>query len=294
MSAFRGRIAGAGSRDLRGSAVSPSIAHAAIRDWSAIAVGGTSARSEGRSTPEFVGLPTPELGPDERDAYDVLGPVDAAGPTDRQLLAAAGRIRGSTTPHDEEIRHLEEELNALELPEFDTTAKRRAAVAASRDEAKLRERIAALRGRLRTERELGKPTDETSEMLAKAAADLSEASTGRIAAEQALREAERNARTARDARDRRLKLQDRIENRRREAREFLADALASEFDAALDRVDVLLEGPTDAPGRTSAQLAAVAIADLQVPIVIDAGATGIRDAERAGRLIGTSVWLCEP
>ena len=251
-----------------------------------------------------------KLRPATPDAYDVLGPVGRSETTVRRVVAAAARTRGETTPHDDEIRDLESELSSIEVPEPDRglEAAKRNVVEVSTDEAELRERIAALRGRLRTERELGEPTEETVEKLEAAAAELSESSTDRIAAEQALEAAKREARNARSARNRRMKLQDRLGNLRREARAVLANAVSDEFADARKRVGPLgAVDPTagdsvafssgDAGGAksagTHAQLAAVALADLEVPIVIDASETGITDAANAARILGLEVWLCE-
>lgn len=279
--------------DLREVETSPAAVHAAIRDGKAI-----DARVPPRATASgTVGDPgngsTP--GPPRRPAaYDVLGPVGGAGETARRLLAAAARTRGLTTPHDGEIHRLEDRLESLDVPGTDTAAAKRELADASRDEAALRERIAELRGRLRTERELGEPTEETADELAAAAAELSEASTDRIAAEQALESAERQARSVRNARDRRLKLQDRLENRRREARAFLADALAGEYEAAVDRIQPLVGGKATGASDAETGLAAVAVAELEVPVVIDAHRTGIEDAALAAELLDAEVWLCEP
>lgn len=238
--------------------------------------------------------------PGKPEAYDVLGPVGSRNVTRRRLAAAAARTRGLTTPYDAEIRELEQRLTSVEPPEPDTAAAKRRVVEASKNEAELRERIAALRGRLRTERELGESTEETAQELSEAAAKLSEVSTDRIAAEQALESAERDARQARDTRDRRLKLQDRIENRRREARAFLSDALNGAFEEALDRIEALVGGngqPTADPGAAAGagvQLAAVAIADLEAPIVIDARAADVEDPEQVARILEASVWLATP
>ncbi|MEF8779159.1 MAG: hypothetical protein V5A46_00600 [Haloferacaceae archaeon] len=285
MSLRRSENARATGHDLRDVEASPAAAHAAIRDGTDITV---------RVPPRTTGEGSVPVPPDRPAAYDVLGPVGDAGETSRRLLAAAARTRGLTTPHDGEIRRLEERLDSLDVPEADTAAAKRQVADASQDEAALRERIAELRGRLRTERELGKPTGETADELAAAAAKLSEASTDRIAAEQALESAEREARSVRNARNRRLKLQDRLENRRREARAFLADALAGEFEAAVDRVEPL--GGEESSGASDAgtQLAAVAVAELEVPIVVDARRTGIDDAGMAAELLDIDVWLCEP
>ncbi|AUX07682.1 hypothetical protein AArcSl_0024 [Halalkaliarchaeum desulfuricum] len=271
--------------------MSPAAAHAAIRD-------GTG--TEQSVTNHRLGRGVGERRPDEPDAYDVLGPVGNPETTVRRLVAAAARTRGLTTSHDEMIRELESELASIEVPEPETEvdAAKRSVIEASTNETELRERIAALRGRLRTERELGEPTEETVEKLKAAAADLAEASTGRIAAEQALDAARRKARSARSVRDRRMKLQDRLDNRRREARAVLADALSEEFTAVRERVESLVEADSfetvgSKSAGTASQFAAVTLADLGVPIVIDARETGIDDAGRAARLLDVDVWLCE-
>ena len=315
--------------------VSPAAAHAAIRDGIALeevagdlteegvenVVGECVENEVGESVDgNLVPSTVNDQRPEYPDAYDVLGPVGGSETTVRRLVAAAARTRGETTPHDGEIRDLEAELSSIEVPEpeREVDAAKRSVVEASRNETELRERIAALRGQLQTERELGEPTEETIEQLEAAAAELSESATDRIAAEQALEAATREARKARSVRNRRMKLQDRLENRRRQARAHLANALWGEFRRARTRVRPLVEMDTEegssceqcadernsvarssivGTGRSSAgaasQLAAVALADLEVPIVIDASQTGIVDADRASRSLGAAVWLCE-
>ncbi|UWG49357.1 Uncharacterized protein AArcCO_0025 [Halalkaliarchaeum sp. AArc-CO] len=271
--------------------MSPAAAHAAIRDGKRIDELVATARITSEGGKQRPGDP---------EAYDVLGPAGKPETTVRRLVAAAARTRGLTTTHDDVIRDLEAELSSIELPdpERELEAAKRKIVEVSRNEAELRERIAALRGRLRTERELGESTEETTEALEAAVAELSEASTERIAAEQALEAAKRDARKARSVRNRRLKLQDRLENRRREARATLADALSEEFHAARKRAGSLVDGDSNGTigsefGGTASQLAAVALADLEVPIVVDASETAIGDAGRAAHILEVDVWLCE-
>ncbi|MDR5672737.1 hypothetical protein RH858_06185 [Halalkaliarchaeum sp. AArc-GB] len=291
MNRLRECSAGKRGRDLRGFAISPAAAHAAIRDGTRIDEPAAASRPERDAS---------ERRPDEPDAYDVLGPIGKSETTVRRLVAAAARTRGATTSHDDVIRDLEAELASIEVPkpEREIEAAKRKVVDATKNEAELRERIASLRGRLRTERELGEPTEETAEALEAAVAELSEVSTDRIAADQALEAAKRDARNARSVRDRRMKLQDRLENRRREARAALVDALFDEFEAIRERVGSLVDEDSDGAigskfGGTASQLAAVALADLEVPIVVDAHETDIDDAGRVARILEVDVWLCE-
>ncbi|WP_121820206.1 DUF7856 family protein [Halostella salina] len=192
----------------------------------------------------------------------------------RAALAAAARSRGLASPVDDELAEARAELANLNPPSVDCeTARRRVAEAGER-EAALAERVSELRGRveaLETAAAEG-DADAVDDERTAAIRELSEVRTERIAAEQALRSARETARAARDARDRRLRLEDRVANRRRTAREHLAAALASEFADAVDAVPG--EGRvTDPPAGfegdpVTAALAVVRVAAVDAPVVL--------------------------
>lgn len=228
----------------------------------------------------------------------------------RGALAAAARSRGRTAPQRAVLERARERLDELSVPTVDLAAARRAAAEAGEDEARLREEVASLRGRVQTLEE----TDAGSQKLAEArtaltetAAELSAAETERIAAEQRLARAERVARDARDARERRLRLQDRVANLERRAREALAGEMYPRFAQAVRAVpraerdgaepesdDPRSDGGVDPGDRpeeyagdsVAASLAVARIATVKAPIVLTE--RRFPDAETA------SAWLDAP
>ena len=172
--------------------------------------------------------------PEPRPVHERVGYVRPDGGVSiRAALAAAARSRGLTAPQDERIVAVREELSELSVPEASTRAARRAVAERTGDVERLRERVATLRGRVQALREHDGDAEAVAAELSAATRDLSEAETGLIAARERLDAATDAAREVRDARERRLRLRDRLHNRRREARAHLADALADEFRTAV-------------------------------------------------------------
>jgi hypothetical protein len=199
----------------------------------------------------------------------------------RRLLAAVARSRGETAPQDDEIRALRERLDELPNPSVDVAALRERVAAVGDREATLRERAATLRGELSARRETDAPTGDVAAELASVTGDLAAVETERIAAEQALRRGEAAAREARDARERRLRLTDRLANRRRAARRVLAERVADPVEAAATR----LPGPGEGPATT--RLAAVAVGVVEAPVVL--AVERFESALAARRALGAEV-----
>lgn len=222
----------------------------------------------GASTRAFRPAPSPET---------VLGRVPTGTSLHRELAAAA-RSRGRESSVRGECLELREAIEAIEVEPVDLAAARRRVAAASGEEDRLRERVAALRGDVRARRSVEAETSESLADLEAAAAELSTAQTERIAAEQALERARERAAVARDERDRRLELQDRLRNRQREARRELASELYPTFRDALSAVPG--GDPADGGAKPSeydgapiaASLAAVRVADLESAVVLGADA----------------------
>jgi hypothetical protein len=199
----------------------------------------------------------------------------------RRLLALAARSRGATAPQDEAIGDLQERLADCSPATLDLRARRRRVAEVGQRESDLRERIATLRGELSARRELDVDTGTVAAKLADATAELAEVETDRIAAEQALADAERRAREARDARDRRLELADALANRRREARAHLAGRMAE----AVADAEKIVPGPPDDP--TTTRLAVVRVADVAAPVVL--AVERFADADHARRVLDAPV-----
>jgi hypothetical protein len=220
---------------------------------------------------------------------------------DRQAaLAAVGGVRGVETPHDAELSRVKRSLRELSTPTVDDAelraARRRAAEAGSETD-RLRERVATLRGRVAARRGDGNEDGdddalaEAEASLSEATRNLSEASTERVAAKQRLAALEERARQARDAREERLRLEDRAENLRRARRAAWVDAVESDFHDVRGRIGSTLDGRTgpleDGGGAAEGlrdALAIAAIAPLRAPVVVDsavAAAVGGPDATAA-------------
>jgi hypothetical protein len=211
--------------------------------------------------------------PPPSEAHATLGRVDDENSDSiRTLLAAAARSRGMRAPESEELVAVRRRADAVDVPEFDLSAARQRAAETSDETDRLRERVAALRGRLREREVLGEPTDEINAEFVEAVGRLSEVETERIAARQALERAERRARDARTTRERRLRLEDRAANLERAARKRLAGAVYGEFAAAVRSLPgraVPGASPREYEGdRVTAHLAAVRVARLSAPVVL--------------------------
>jgi len=227
----------------------------------------------GAPEPARPGEPTEPSDTPVPDPAAVLGRLPT-GTSLRRELAAAARSRGRDSSANDELGRLRDEIAAIKVEPVDLAAARRRVADASGEEERLKERVAALRGDVRARRAVEAETGETLDDLESAAAELSNAQTERIAAEQALERARERAAAARDERERRLELEDRLRNRRREARRELAAEVYPTFREAL--ADVPGGDPSDAGSRASAydgprlaaSLAAVRIADLDAPVTL--------------------------
>ena len=193
----------------------------------------------------------------------------------RPALAAAARSRGETAPQRRALESARERLAELTPPETDVAAARRRVAAAGASEAALRERVATLRGRLQAVRDVGGDADPVQAELRTAIEELTEVETERIAAEQALDMAEREAQSARDRREERLRLEDRVANLERDARRSLAATVYEEFAAAtavLPGSAAAGDEPGEFEGETlTAMLAVARVADVDAPVVVEGG-----------------------
>ncbi|SNR49042.1 DUF7856 family protein [Halorubrum vacuolatum] len=207
------------------------------------------------------------------DPQEVLGRV----PTGRSLyheLAAAARSRGCRSTVADAIAETHAALSEIDVPATEMEHARRRLAEATGEEERLKERVAAARGDLRGRRAVDAPTEEARLELRAAAAALSEAQTERIAAEQAFEHERRRAMAARDARERRLRLRDRLDNRRRAARVQLAREVYPTFRMALAAVpagdpdEAGTEAGEYAGSELAASLAAVRIAELEGPVTL--------------------------
>lgn len=183
----------------------------------------------------------------------------------REALVAAARSRGEKTSVDDELRTARRRLAELDEPVPSLAAvRRRVADLEAELEAK-RERVATLRGRLQASDDAD---DDAAEDYRTAIRELSEIETEHLAARERLEDARERAREARDERERRLRLENRIGNLERQARSELLEAARPDADAAAaaapgSDVDTFSEA---AP--VTAALALVRVGTVRTPVVL--------------------------
>lgn len=231
---------------------------------------GVDAAAADRAVREGTWVTCPEPGP----VHDRISPVEPGTTLSvRAALADAARSRGAVAPQDEGLADTRAELAALDPPAVDCAEARRRVAEAGEREAALAERVSELRGRLTALEDAGggAAADDARSEREAAVERLAEVRTERIAAEQALSQARERAREARDARARRLRLEDRVKNLRRDARDHLAASVRDAFAAAVDAVPGRGEVDEDAGfagDPVTAALAVVRVADLDAPVVL--------------------------
>ncbi len=189
----------------------------------------------------------------------------------RSAMVAAARSLGVDAPQDEEIAHIEEQMCSLDIDDLSLRAERKRIADASGSETRLREQVAALRGRVQALREFEGSSDGAESELRDATRELAETETKRIAAEQTLKAARERQQSARDTRERRLCLRDRKENLERDARRYLVRQVHERFVAAIEAVPG--QGQTTKPGvfegdSVTAAFAVARMASIQAPLVL--------------------------
>lgn len=210
--------------------------------------------------------------PDPRPVHRYVGCVRPSTTVRvRTALAAAARSRGGETPHDDELAEVRERLDELTVPDPPDLDGPRERLAGTDDAVdRIRERVAALRGRIQAGREAGRDVSDLEAQLAEATRELSERETERAAAKEAVERAERLARESRDARERRRRLEDRRANLERRARAHLVDRIRAEYEAALSAVPggpEAVDDPFAVEGPTAA-LAVGRVAAFRAPVVL--------------------------
>jgi len=210
----------------------------------------------------------------------------------RAALAAAARALGYESPRESTLDEARAELAETAPPSLDVRETRRRVAEAGAEEERLRERVAELRGRVQARRETGADTTAVEAQLGEATSRLAETETERIAAEQALERAEAAAREARDRRERRLELEDRVANLERKVRADLAAAVWGRFRSALAAVPGTATAGSS-PGEfdgdvTAAALGVARIAPLDAPVVVD-GLDRVSGAAAAASILDAPV-----
>jgi len=211
----------------------------------------------------------------------------------RAAVAAAARSRGASTEFDDELQSVEAELSEVSAPDVDLEEARARVSETEADVERLRERVARTSGRVEARREDGS-AESAEDALGEATRKLAEAETEHHAAREALERARERAREARDARERRLELEDQHANLRRDARRALAERWRERFERAVDALPFPGEpappGEFDGP-EWSGACAAARLAAPGAPLVV--GDDLFVDATRASAALDAPVLLVE-
>lgn len=196
-------------------------------------------------------------------------PADGTDPVDR--VVAAARSCGHAPPELRTLAAAERALASHSVDRVDVRETRRRLAETGADVDRLREEVATIRGRLQARRSVDADTAAIETELAETMRRLTESETERVAAEQAHTAAERRAREERTARGQRLRLQDRVTNRRRDARRALVASVSDAFDVAVAAVPgdaTLTTDPLAVEGdAVAAGFAAVRVAAIDAPVL---------------------------
>lgn len=207
----------------------------------------------------------------------------------KTALASAARARGHCTPYDEQLAKAQRDLAAVETQAVDTRDQRRTLAAAQSETDRLRERVAALRGRLDARREQDLPTEEARDELRAAIRDLSDAETGAAAARQRLDRERERGRAARDSLAERRRLEDKVANLQRRRRAHLVEGVRPAYESALADVPGGPEGVPADPFDADPLLGGLAVARVAAP---DAPVVVACDRFPSAR--AASAWLDAP
>lgn len=210
-------------------------------------------------------------------------------------LAKTARECGHTAPQDETITLLTEKIRELDDPAPDYRAERRR-LAGIDEPTAMTEQLANLRGQVQVMRERGEDPDQIVTQREELATERAEIRTRHIAAQQARDQARQATKAGRDQRERRLSLQDRRDNLRREARKHLAETIATEFADALAAVPgsgAIADRPWQVTGEDlTAALAIARLAPIQAPLVL--ATDRFLSARAARECLGAPVILVSP
>jgi len=181
----------------------------------------------------------------------------------RAALAATARSRGATASVDEELRAARERLEEPGESVPSAAAARRGVAETEADLERQRERVATLRGRLEE-----RDDAELEAAYLEAVRELSELETEHAAARERLEAARERARRARDERERRLRLQDRVDNLERAARAELVESVRPAVDRAVPAVPGGEAACFSDADPVTAALALVRVGVVRVPVVL--------------------------
>jgi hypothetical protein len=188
-------------------------------------------------------------------------------------LVATARSLDVETSVDSEIDAVHSRLGDPPEP-VPRRREARRRVAETRSELEVRrERVATARGRMQA----GKEGEGGAEYRAAIQA-LSEAETEHAAARETLAAARERAQSARDERDQRLRLEDRIGNLQRQARRELVATIRPTVDAAVSALPPCEISDFEDAGVVSAALALVRVARIERPVVLACRRFPDRDA----------------
>lgn len=238
-----GRVVRTNALDVREDDVPPEDALAAIRD------------AKG-----WIACPVP------RDVHASVGLLDGATLSDEhaleRALAAAARSHDERSAVDDDVAAVRAALAEAPPDVKGVRAARERVATAAADVESLRERTERFGGMVAALRAAGEEDESVSAQHREAVTALVDAETEHVAAHERLDALREAARRARDARERRLRLEDRERRLERAARAELADRVRPAFERARCAVP-------DGPWRDAYAIARVA--RVRAPVVVAGG-----------------------
>lgn len=234
--------------------------------------------------------------PDPGPVHDHVGVIqEGMSISLHAAVAAAARSVDAETPYDAEIERLTEERAAIEIESVSMAEARSELADVTEDVQRLREEVARIGGAVETRRSMDADPTTAEARLEEVAAELAEAETRRIAAEQRYERLQQRAAVQRDRRDRRMELGDRLENRRRAARSYLVEHHYPSFRQAIEAIPGRAR-PGDRPSAfdgdaVTAALAIARMAEVEAPLVI--AVDRFSGAEQVADLLESPVMLLD-
>ncbi|NHN41787.1 hypothetical protein G9C85_09105 [Halorubellus sp. JP-L1] len=280
--------------DCREREVSPGALAAAIRRSDAAGLAGSN-RENNCDSDGAVSV----YCEDPRPVHEHVGLVGPSTSVDvRPALAAAARSRDVSVAAASSLAAARADLAAVEVPDVDLAAARERVAAAREAAEAVQADVAAARGAVQAREDVDADVAVGRERLRAAVATASERETELVAAEQALERERERARRARDARSRRLELEDRVGRLERTVRESLVRSMWATFADAVATVPggdpsvVGAEPGSFAGGDATAALAIARVASMRAPVVVSVDR--FASAEHAADVLDAPVLLASP
>lgn len=201
----------------------------------------------------------------------------------REALLATARSVDIETSVDSAIESVRAELRSLDASVPSRAAARERVAETESTLQSRRETVATVRGQMQVAAEGEYEAEYRAAIRA-----LSEAETEHTAAKESLADSRERARNARECRDRKLRLEDRLGNLRRTARKELLTAVEPRVDEAISNLPETETMSFAAADPVSAALALVRVGRIECPVVL--ACRRFPDRDSAERWLRTPVY----